>query len=48
MYTWDETVAGNGSQEIASCICRHINEVVPEETEQIIFTATHLLVGIAM
>lgn len=36
IYTWDETVAATGSQEIVSCIYRHINENVSKETSRII------------
>lgn len=35
-YVWNETVAANGTQEIASCIYRYIDEVVPKETREII------------
>lgn len=46
MYTWDESIAGRGSQEIVSCIMRHVKEVAPKDTSQIICTVQALLVKI--
>lgn len=36
MYVWNESIASRGSQEIASCIFRHIKEKVPTDTQKII------------
>lgn len=36
----DQSVAGKGSQEIASCIYRHLNEIIPKETHQIILNSS--------
>lgn len=37
MYTWPESVASHGSQEIASCLIRHMIENLPSDTESVIF-----------
>lgn len=35
-YFWDESVASRGSQEISSCLKKHIENFVPKDTEKII------------
>lgn len=35
MYTWHEAVAGRGADEVSSCIKKHIETSVAEETEKI-------------
>lgn len=34
-YFWSESIATNGSQEVGSCLLRHIQENVPSDTERI-------------
>lgn len=36
MYTWDESMASRGSQEIASCLHKHFEKFVPKDTQKII------------
>uniref|UniRef100_A0A1B0BZH4 Uncharacterized protein n=1 Tax=Glossina palpalis gambiensis TaxID=67801 RepID=A0A1B0BZH4_9MUSC len=31
MYTWDETIASRGSQEVASCILKHIRDITTQK-----------------
>ena len=31
MYVWDETIASSGSQEIASCILKHIQDITTQK-----------------
>lgn len=36
MYTWSESMASRGSQEIASCLFKHFEKFVPKDTQNII------------
>lgn len=36
MYVWNESVASRGSQEIASCLYKHLFKYVPKDTRKII------------
>lgn len=36
MYSWDETVASRGSQEIASCLIEHFCNKVPRNNDHVI------------
>lgn len=36
MYVWDESIAKKGPEEIASCLLKHINTIIPKTTKKII------------
>lgn len=36
MYVWSENVASRGSQEIGSCLIRHLNGHLPKETKNLV------------
>lgn len=36
MYVWSENVASRGSQEIGSCLVKHLNEHLPKETKNLL------------
>lgn len=36
MYVWPESIASRGSQEIGSCLYRHLHENLPKETSKLI------------
>ena len=38
MHVWDETEGGRGSQEVASCICKHLKENAPSHENIILFS----------
>lgn len=42
-YTWDETMAGRGSQEISSCVIKHL-QIHARNKKRLQFTVTHALV----
>lgn len=37
MYVWDESIAKRGSEEIASCIYKHLVKALPKTTKKVIF-----------
>lgn len=36
MYFWNESIASHGSQEISSCLKKHFDHFIPQDTEKII------------
>lgn len=36
MYVWDEITAKRGPEEIASCLLKHISDVIPESTKKFV------------
>lgn len=36
IYTWDESIASNGADEIGSCLIKHILKFIPKNTEKLI------------
>lgn len=36
MYNWNESIASRGSQEIASCLFKHLIKFLPKDTQKII------------
>lgn len=39
MYVWPESVASRGAQEIAACLCRHMRERLPPNTQKLILNS---------
>lgn len=36
MYVWDEITAKRGPEEVASCLLKHISDVIPESTKKVV------------